>query len=305
MRSYLHIQKRCNTTRYTEAYTVHTRFANKRFVLLPLSSSSFRFKISKQVTNPDTFETMVIENGDKNAAELKALCKEARIAFWRAARVGFVRLVEEAPAAWNSSDGRLYRTEKKVIAHHLEPLYWGAFVSVFLFGTFRISGSRWYARFRETNWKQRVTGTSSASDSNRTTARWKSFLDQRAENERFMREETMQLPTDVFVSVMCGLSSVVWLSQPQRAGRDLAEAPLLPGKSVVVGCFCNEMDEAFNQSVDPRILTESIIENDDTLRTFVSMVKNCRIRADYIRPRQEQGLKNPDVIPYPGLEGIR
>jgi hypothetical protein len=244
-----------------------------------------------------------MENGDEKAAELKALCKEARLAFWRAARVGFARLVEEAPAAWNSSDGRLYRTEKKVLAHHLEPLYWGAFVSVFLFGTFRISGSRWYARFRETNWKQRAT--SSASNSNCSTAQWKSFLDQRAEKEKFLQDETMQLPTDFFVSVMCGMSSVVWLSQPQRAGRDLAESPLIPGKSVVVDCFCNEMEEAFNQSVDPRILTESVIENDDTLRTFVSMVKNCRIRADYISSQREQGNRNPDVIPYPGLDGIR
>jgi hypothetical protein len=246
---------------------------------------------------------MVMENGDEKAAELKALCKEARLSFWRAARAGFVRLVEEAPAAWNSSDGPLYRTERKMLAHHLEPLYWGAFVSVFLFGTFRISGSRWYARFRETNWKQRAT--SSSSDSTRSSAHWKSFLDQRAEKEKFLQEETMQLPTDFFVSVMCGMSSVVWLSQPQRAGRDLAEAPLFPGKSVVVDCFCTEMEEAFNQSVDPRILTENVIENDDTLRTFVSLVRNCRIRADYIRTQRERGNRKPDVVPYPGLDGIR
>lgn len=249
---------------------------------------------------------------DSDAELQRQLSQQARGAFWRAAKIGFFCLVEEAPAAWKGSDARLYRAEKNMITEHLEPFYWGAFVTVFLFGTFRVSGSRWYTRFREnatTNFNQRnnshLTNSASAGKlQHKKPPEWESYLDQRAEKGKYIREEAFRLPTDLLVSLMCGASSIVWLSSPSQLKKDLTEAPLAPGKSIIYECLCSDMEASFSGQVDPRVLANEC-NGDDTLITFQTLVQNCRIRSDYIRDKERDGCKMPDVIPYPGLEGVR
>lgn len=260
---------------------------------------------------------MAKEDDDK-AGVLKELIQKARSAFWSVAKDGFSQLIEEAPAAWGGPEARFYRAEKKIITEHLEPFYWGAFVTIFLFGTFRVSGSRWYARFRETsnfhtgrNNHKLATGNTPSTSSNlqqqqqQKLPEWKSYLDQRADKEKHMRDEALRLPTDLLVSLMCGFSSIIWLSKPSQMKKDLAEAPLVSGKSVVSEFLCHDMEAAFNRHVDPKILTKDIMKQDDTLVTFLTFVKNCRLRSDYIRAREKDGSRRPDVIPYPGLDGVR
>lgn len=252
------------------------------------------------------------ERDDEKVA-LQNLSLKLRGAFWRVANNGFSRLMEEAPPAWKGSEARFYRNELRMISEHLEPLYWGSFVTIFLFGTFRVSGSRWYAQIRATHWARKNGSQNTIPTQYRESnfqqlkpPEWKSYLGQRAEKENAHCGEMLQLPTDVLLSILCGMSSILLLSKPSQLRQDFAEAPLLPGKSVVSDCLCDEMDAAFNQlCADPSVLTEEFVKQDDTLLTFLTFVKNCRIRSDYIRAREREGKIRPDVIPYPGLEGAR
>jgi hypothetical protein len=135
------------------------------------------------------------------------------------------------------------------------------------------------------------------------TTRMEELL-QRADQEKYVRDEALRMPTDFLVSLMCGCSSVVFLSNPARLKKDFAESPLIPGKSIVYECMCGDMETAFNQHVDPRVLSEGA-GDDDTIVTFQTLVHNCRIRSDYIRARAADGSNRPDVVPYPGLDGMR
>lgn len=220
---------------------------------------------------------------------------------WNVAREGFSRLVEEAPAAWNGSDARFYRTEKQTITQHLDPFYWGGVVTLFLFGTFRISGSRWYARFYETYLSRQQSKQLPKSDfKQRSTTQqreWKSYLDHKAEQKTELASEVVRLPTDILVSLMCGASSVALLSNPTQLKKDFAEAPLVSGKSMIYECICSDMEKAYDPTVNPG--------DDDTLRTLQMFARNCRRRSNYIGTREREGVARPDVVPYPGLDGER
>jgi hypothetical protein len=261
--------------------------------------------------------------------DLKECRKRAHVAFWKVANDGVWRLFEQAPTVWSGVDGRYYRADKKMVSHHLEPLYWGVFVTLFLFTTFRVSGSRMYTRFRDQLWaahnknknnnSTNIRPTSPGANGHANTSAnasaytqkkppqpWKSYLDQQAEKTRATQQDLLDLPADVLLSVACGCSSVLWLSQPTRMRHDFVAAPLCPGKSVVAEIFCPDMEHAFRRHVDARLLTPDIIQSDDTMGMFFALVKNCRTRADFVAHQQQQGVvKRPDVIPYPGLDGVR
>lgn len=279
------------------------------------------------------------EDSSNNAASsdlriINQAKQDARMAFWRIAQDGLFRLVEDAPPAWNGPDARWYRTERAMVSHHVvEPFCWGACVTIFLFGTFRISGSQWYARLRHSNftfvsaskspvkretdvWNNSPTSTNihrhplhNANTNNiSSVVERKSYLDQKAEQQKQLHSEAFQLPLDLLVSVLCGISSVLWLIQPQAARKALAEAPLLAGKSVVADSVCTaELEAAFQRHiVDQHVLTPEIIHQDESLHSFAALVQNCRIRSDFLRSQREKSsAKFPDVVPYPGLEGVR
>jgi hypothetical protein len=253
----------------------------------------------------------------QNEKTLKECRKNARIAFWKVAKEGLWTLIEQAPSQWSGPEGRFYQAEKAIISKHVEPIYWGAVVSLALFATFRLSGSRMYSRFRESfvkkastnpaNIQQNATASSSSQfTQTKKPEQWRSYLDQQAEKTSVTQKELFELPADIIISITCGCSAILLLIQPKQIKDSFIEAPLNHGKSVVADIFCPAMISAYKKSVDPRIVTKDNIQNDDTINMFLSFVKNCRTRSDYVAYREQLGtVKRPDVIPYPGLEGVR
>jgi len=122
-------------------------------------------------------------------------------------------------------------------------------------------------------------------------------LDQKAEKKTELVNEAVRLPTDIIVSLLCGASSVAWLSNSTQLKKDFAEAPLVSGKSVIYECICSEMEDALDPAVHPG--------DDDMLLTFQMFARNCRTRSEYIRAKERDGVARPDVVPYPGLDGER
>jgi hypothetical protein len=220
------------------------------------------------------------------------------------------KVIEQAPSIWSGPEERFYRSEKKVISKHIEPIYWGAVASLAFFVTFRLSGSPLYTRFRESFMKKASTSPSNTTGSSyvqtRKPEQWKSYLDMQAEKTRMAQKDLYELPADILISITCGCSVILLLTQPKQIKHDFIEAPLIHGKSVVTDIFCPAMISAYQKNVDPRLLTQENLQTDDTINMFLSFVKNCRTRSEYVAYQKRTGnLKQPDVIPYPGLDGIR
>lgn len=235
------------------------------------------------------------------ADNLEELRSRARAQVWPIAKRSLYRLMDSAPDVWRGHESRFYRTEKALIIEHLSPIYWGGCVGVFLFVTFRVSGSRWFHRLRS-QYLQRTCSSNKASPSmlpfQQQQQPWKSHLEQQAEAKQEIMAEAMRLPSDILLSLLCGISSVLWLWQPKKFQRDLVRAPLLPGKSLVHECACDDLLSVY-ESTDRRVL-----DGDATLQTVGALVDNCRIRSAYIEERRSDGDPRYDVVPYPGLKGV-
>jgi hypothetical protein len=231
------------------------------------------------------------------------LCSQTRNVFWKVTWKSFQRLMEEAPAAWKGpkSDLRHYRAEKEMINKHIEPVYWGMFVGVFLFATFRVSGSKWFARIRDSPVGKRQQPPPAASQQQQP--KWNSYLEKETEGKREWINESIQLPVDILISFLCAGSSIIWLSQPKQLRKDFAEAPLQPGRSLIHKYMCPDLVHAYNSQgiASPHVFRNQ--QDDETLATFETFVKNCRTRSEFERQRESAGDKKPDVVPYPGLKG--
>jgi hypothetical protein len=231
---------------------------------------------------------------------------QAKKAFWKAFQAGVSELFQLAPQRWQGTDAVHYRAEKQMITRHVEPLYWGSCIALFVFVTFRISGSKWYSRFHSHFLRNKAstsvnntTGTIAAQQKQTPAGEWKSYLSQKAEQQQEYHNELLDLPTDIFVSVMCGLSTIALLSDPAEIEKDAVRAPLLPGKSIIHEIMCPKMIKAFEDTFDERVFDGEV---DRGVLNFAAMVSNCKARDAYIR-RRENDTKRPDVVPYPGLRG--
>lgn len=253
----------------------------------------------------------------------EAVKYDSHTQFWNATGKGVSRFMDIAPTTWrdDTSSSYLYRAERKIITKHLEPFYTGAFVTIFLFGTFRISGSRWFTRLRDVYSRQGTTTTSripSFSEKSTTpiitnnnnkqttgdTNRWKSYLDTKAGEKSYMENDLLiQLPIDLLLSILCGISTVIWFSKPTEILNDFEVLPLIHGKSLIHTHVCPEFIVAYNTN---RIISEEkendTNDDDIILNTFHMFVQNCQIRSEYMTLRKYQSYNTPDIIPYPGLK---
>jgi hypothetical protein len=256
------------------------------------------------------------ESCSSTTEDLREIRNAARASFWVATRRGFLRLMEEAPSVWRGPESRYYRKEREIFTEHLMPLKWGCCVGVFLFVTFRVSGSKWYAQFYQKHFSataSKIFGRESTTENSTpmSSKEWKSFLDKEGDKKKIAFNDAMQMTIDIVVSLLGALSSTILLySATENIQKDFVEAPLVSGKSLVHQLMCPEFQEFFKE-VDKRAL-EDINDLDgadknstDILGTFQSFVRNCEIRDDFIQSRREQGVKLHDVVPYPGLNGER
>lgn len=244
----------------------------------------------------------------------------ARRSFWTCARAGFSRLLDDAPAVWKDArEARYYREEKRMISAHTEPLKQGAMVTALLLFSFRVGGSKWFNRWRQ---KNNINLSASEADpasaatkkASPTTppprAQFKSYSEQQAEKIQHVYRDAGTWTTDLIVSIMCGLSSTILLTDKQKIAQDFVRAPLLPGKSMIYNDLCPTMTAAY-ESTNPAIW-DDLSENEKTLQTFHNFVQNCRIRSEFLRTKESSGEsvvngaiqgQSDDIVPRPGLDG--
>jgi len=220
----------------------------------------------------------------------KELRTKARNAYWNVAKDGLWKLIDEAPKAWKGKDAKYYRAEKAVILAHVEPFKYGCIIAGLLFVTFRVAGSQWYSRY--------ILKRPIQIEKDQKKV-WKSHLEREADKKKDAFREITQLPLDVFTSIMCGLSSILWLSKPKKIQRDLSEALLLPGQSLIHQLVCPDAIQAYHK-LDRKVFQEA--KDDNVVQAFQNLVRNCEVRADYIKKRKETGEERPDLVPYPGLQ---
>lgn len=247
--------------------------------------------------------------GNDNDDDSDELRSQARRAFWKCAEEGLYQLVDSAPKVWKGRDARFYRAEKQLIETHAEPFYWGGFVTLFLFATFRISGSRFYQQFRATlsaSLTRNVTrhpGGHTPPGAVSSKSKWTSHLENKTAEQQHLSHESVPLLIDMMLSIMLGVSSVLWLSKPQQLSRDFCTSPLLPGKSLIHEQVCPIFVQAQAPFASIIVAQDSNGDPDsDTLQTFATFCRNCQRRSQVIAERQAAGEPRPNVIPYPGIK---
>lgn len=222
---------------------------------------------------------------------------EIKAKFMVAAKDGFRTFFKQAPDTWKGRVARLYRDEKAMIMTHIDPLYYGAMVGVFLFATFRISGSRRYLQFKD---KYILRKDVLQQSQIQQKSEWKSHIEKLDEKQTSSLDDALSGPMDLFLSVICAFSSAAWLSKPKRLVEDLSQAPLLSGKSLIYTCVCPDFIEIYDEAYGEN---KPLPVNDDLFVAFQAFALNCKARSRVIAVRKDNGIEHPDVIPYPGIKG--
>lgn len=201
---------------------------------------------------------------------------------------------------WRGSESRHYRLERSIAEEHLAPLVYGSVLTVLLFAAFRVSNSnvsRAVSKLATNTASSKPLTSLPPSRPGEPTA-WKSYLakKQDAVDQQHGNLNT-QLPFDMFLSLVCGLSIGGLLFRPTDLGHDVANAPLLQGKSLIYKHFCPSIKTAFAETMDSEIMSVE----DESIQTFRAFVTNCRTRDEYLEQRRHRGANNSTVVPYPGL----
>lgn len=259
--------------------------------------------------------------------EVDPVISQTHQKLWNATRAGAWKLLTEAPKAWSGSDGHLYRDEKRIILKHLESVCIGAFGTLFLFATFRVSGSRWWTNTRKEmfpSYFRDVSKTIPVQEvhppkqaKTHSTKEWRSYLDRKAEEETpFFKSiseshvlkgvnaiTSSSVFTDFIISLFCGCSFVaLFLRNKEEFRNDFANVPLFPGKSLIHTYVCPDVEKVFME-IDKKIIDAN--EHDDTLRKFDHFVRNCRTRSAFIASQRHLGVHTNSIVPYPGLVQTR
>ena len=233
------------------------------------------------------------------------IAKNARGVFWETVKVSFVRFIDEAPSLWKQSDAKQYRTEKRIINKQLDPLITGSYVTIFLFLTFRVSASRSFGRFRDqyiTPLRSNAKAKPVPQKTNNNKQEWKGYLETRTEEVLRAKTNISQLPIDILLSIFCGISTALFVLQPEEIKNEMIQLPLVTGRSAIHEIVCPEFDTAF-QKIDPNVFETN--SDDETIRMFRTFVNNCRLRSEFIRSRELSGVRSPKLIPYPGVVGLQ
>ena len=210
----------------------------------------------------------------------------AENALWKATYDAFWKIVEDS-SRWNEPS---YQTERALMRPHLEPFVSGILTTCVIFTSFRVSGSRWFRRIQE---KYFATSRSSKASSPHTPSNqstsshsnWKSHLERQAEARAEASRELSDLPLDLAVSLLCGMSATLYWFDPTALQQDLVRAPLVPGHSLFYDHACPSY--------------EALASDDDEL--LREILESCRTRDRVIAKRRENGVPDPEHIPFPGL----
>lgn len=231
---------------------------------------------------------------------LMRLQVETHSKYWSALRNGFLAFIDRIPSTWEGSDSHSYRYERQQILRTFEPVYSGISIAAILFLGFRITGSMGLAS-GFLNSSRPGSGAVSTGATRKLLAPPQTgyYLERQTQQAKKSFSKVTQPLFDLMLSMMCGFSATLFLTNRSNLHRELAEIPLLPGKSLFYETVCPEVVKAYRE------LEASIhdsISRDETIGVFHRMNSNCHLRAHYISAQSTEENQQPDLVPYPGLK---
>jgi hypothetical protein len=248
----------------------------------------------------------------------------AKRSLWDQNVQGLGNVLMNVRAAWYGDQAVFYTKERETLKKYLPPFYYGMAASVFLFVSFRFTGSHSVQQWRKRTWeqwrpkkKERIAADTAASSAQPSTTAPPSlpqpgmgYLETKRITEREKALQSMKLLTDFFVSISVGVSGTLFLlgAKKKHMRADYEEAPLAPGRSVVADQMCPSLLEMYHNNGAVRgVLKENGNGKDNidvNIASFAKFVENCQKRADYEeRIRREKGISKfePVLVPYTGL----
>jgi hypothetical protein len=254
----------------------------------------------------------------------------AKSALWDALAQGVANVIANMNSSWYGTHAVYYSREKEALERkYVPPFQCGVAATLALFVGFRVTGNPGFQTWRRSAWQRYMVGPPKSTPTNNVpsavhdlgvgksaTQRLRApappsmgYLERtrQAEVERALK--SMKFLTDFLVSLSVGTSGTLFLLEAKKdtMRRDLEDAPLVPGKSLVADQLCPGLlqlsrgDSSVEQALT---LPTARIQEDPMLTTFVTLIGNCRKRADYEdRTRKEEGREKDALIlvPHTGL----
>lgn len=244
--------------------------------------------------------------------------------YWEETVKGIANCLAELRRTWYTYPQQ-YCFERHKLEKYVNPLKYGAGATIFLFLTFRVTGSAQFQSWRKYLMAQRRPNafhTSSSPHHHRKStftdassggrsappAPPKGYLEAKREREVQAALSSMRLITDILVSVSTGTSGSLMLLHAHEGTmrQDFEQAPLVSGRSVVADEMCTPFLNILDSYKASSCVSES--DNNLNLRSFLTFTENCRARRDVeARIRTERSLPpdSPVSIPYLALELYR
>lgn len=204
----------------------------------------------------------------------------------------------------------MLHAEREKIWAHLKPISTSLFVTTFCFVTFRLSGSRGWKHLRETYFRWNVVDPVIEVTSTNTSKSSKNkimlgHLERRTQESQEKIGNLMQVQLDLMLSCLLGSSAFLVQFDSDNVQNDLIQIPLLPGESLVHECICPPVEKAVLAAQQHQHENSSLNDgdNDETWLLFAHFVENCQARSRFVEHRRQLGLANPELVPYPGLQG--
>ena len=200
-------------------------------------------------------------------------------------------------------DAKDYMAERNMIQPHLTPFVWGITCSAITLLSLRVG--KWYQNRKLGNLltkannavKESVTKPKSASRMEDLRHRTSKDYVTYSQMNPFQKptqghlsqtvDSLMSLPVDMALSMLIGISTSIYLTQPQILMRDFSHAPLLQGKSVLSEELCvpftEEMERInsgfhtysignnLNEATQNNVISYREIWNDENLGEFDSL----------------------------------
>jgi hypothetical protein len=237
-------------------------------------------------------------------------CKYSSLSddYWDETAKGIANCFMVLRTTWYAAPPQ-YQWERHQLEKYVTPLNYGAGAAIFLFLTFRVTGSPRFQVWRQ-NWiSPRPQNTSLLSSKRLPLEPPKGYLESKREREVQAALSSMRSITDLLVSVSAGTSGTLLLLQAHQhtMKQDFEQAPLVSGRSVVADEMCTPfLRIAELHKTDTAV---NAIDNDHPyLRTFATFTENCRRRRQLenrIRTERKIAEDTPVLIPYLALERYR
>ena len=231
-----------------------------------------------------------------------------------------------------SLNPRDYDDERRLLQKHTTPFVWGVGCTVATLASLRVG--RWREAKNMVNQGYRRTANSTSSStppfnlkdarlSGYGTPHSSSLPSSRKEDMRELSADLITLPVDVALSILVGLSSAAFLSEPEEMARDMAKTPLLR-KSVIAETLClpfrhekRTIDVSFKtydikdsrdssgpskRQVVPMsgIWTDANTGDFESLRAIRDFVSNCQAREEAAREQAADvdNMSTQDLVEF-------